>query len=183
MSWRCRYCSSRRRFPTSIRSPRREWWSFLCSRKCSVSSLMRAVSRATWTSGDPVSLSPRPYFWMTSCFASLVSGMGGNVAEDLIATAQGAYLGLRALAPLGEPQPIKRKPHDALQLAGLGERRQRFAGARNAVGGQRRFLAQRRGGGQARQVPLDRPGACVLEVRPDEALRCVEGIRDVRVAV
>src|SRR5690242_12440756 len=63
--------------------PRREWWSFLCSRRCSVSSLMRAVSRATWTSGDPVSLSPRPYFRMTSCFASLVSGTRENVAERL----------------------------------------------------------------------------------------------------
>src|SRR5438105_1860242 len=63
--------------------PRREWWSFLCSRRCSVSSLMRAVSSATWTSGDPVSLSPRPNLWITSCFASLVSGTAENVAGSL----------------------------------------------------------------------------------------------------
>src|SRR5829696_8962396 len=53
-------------------SPRREWWSFLCSRRCSVRWLMRAVSRATWTSVDPVSASPLPWRATISCFCSTV---------------------------------------------------------------------------------------------------------------
>src|SRR3954468_21768906 len=59
MSLACRYLSRRRRLPTSISSPRREWWSLECVRRCSVSSLMRAVSSATWTRVLPVSFS----FW------------------------------------------------------------------------------------------------------------------------
>src|SRR5918997_1560043 len=73
MSERWRYLSSRRRLPTSISSPRREWWSLRCSRRCSVSSLMRAVSSATWTSVEPVSASPRPYSATISRFLSAVS--------------------------------------------------------------------------------------------------------------
>ena len=45
----------RRRLPTSISRPRREWWSFACVRRCSVSSLIRSVSSATCTSAEPVS--------------------------------------------------------------------------------------------------------------------------------
>ena len=56
--------------PTSMSSPRREWWSLRCSRRCSVSSLMRAVSRATWTSVEPVSSSPRPCLATMSRLAS-----------------------------------------------------------------------------------------------------------------
>ena len=59
--------------PTSISRPRREWWSLLCARRCSVSSLMRSVSSATWTSAEPVSPSSRPYLPISSCFFSLVS--------------------------------------------------------------------------------------------------------------
>src|SRR5919108_4470980 len=73
MSARCRYRSSLRRLPTSIRRPRREWWSLRCSRRCWVRSLMRAVSSATWTSVDPVSESARPYLETMSRFASAVS--------------------------------------------------------------------------------------------------------------
>src|SRR5919112_3373993 len=73
MSLACRYLSRRRRLPTSISSPRREWWSLRCSRRCSVSSLMRAVSSATWTSVEPVSASPRPYSATISRFLSAVS--------------------------------------------------------------------------------------------------------------
>src|SRR5215216_1409180 len=73
MSLACRYLSSRRRWPTSISSPRREWWSLRCSRRCWVSSLMRAVSSATWTSVEPVSASPCPYLATMSRFASAVS--------------------------------------------------------------------------------------------------------------
>ena len=41
--------------PTIIRRPRREWLSCLCSRRCSVRVLIRAVRTAIWTSGEPVS--------------------------------------------------------------------------------------------------------------------------------
>src|SRR3954463_10108710 len=41
-------------------SPRREWWSLLCSRRCAVRSLMRWVSRAIWTRLLPVSCSFSP---------------------------------------------------------------------------------------------------------------------------
>src|SRR5918999_4086753 len=61
MSFFCRYFSSRRRRPTSSSSPRRLWWSCLCVFRCSVRSLIRRVSSATWTSGDPVSPSPVAY--------------------------------------------------------------------------------------------------------------------------
>src|SRR5918998_1300559 len=57
MSELWRYFRRRRRCPTSMSSPRREWWSFLCSRRCSVSPLMRSVRSATWTSVEPVSRS------------------------------------------------------------------------------------------------------------------------------
>src|SRR5215218_6169095 len=62
----------RRRLPTSIKRPRREWWSLAWARRCSVSSLIRSVSSATWTSAEPVSLSPRPYLPISSLFFSLV---------------------------------------------------------------------------------------------------------------
>src|ERR1700733_3688132 len=65
----------RRRLPTSISRPRREWWSLLCSRRWPVSSLIRSVSRATWTSAEPVSPSARPYLPISSLFFSLVRPM------------------------------------------------------------------------------------------------------------
>src|SRR5208337_995227 len=37
--------------------PRREAWSFLCILKCSVSSPIRSLRIAIWTSGEPVSVS------------------------------------------------------------------------------------------------------------------------------
>src|SRR6218665_140134 len=46
--------------------PRRPWWSFAWVLKCGVSSLMRAVSRATCTSGLPVSLAARAFALTTS---------------------------------------------------------------------------------------------------------------------
>src|SRR5438128_4815137 len=41
-------------------SPRREWWSLPCSRRCSVRWLMRSVSSAIWTFVEPVSFSFAP---------------------------------------------------------------------------------------------------------------------------
>src|SRR5579864_8634086 len=55
MSFLARYLSSLRRRPTSSSSPRRLWWSCLCTFRCSVRSLIRLDSSATWTSGEPVS--------------------------------------------------------------------------------------------------------------------------------
>src|SRR3954452_4490248 len=74
MSVRCRYWSRRRRWPTRINRPRRLWWSCLCSLRCSVRSLMRCVSIATWTSGEPVSASPVAYSDMIFCFVAASSG-------------------------------------------------------------------------------------------------------------
>src|SRR5829696_9151640 len=73
MSDRWRYLRSRRRLPTSISSPRREWWSLRCSRRCSVRPLMRAVSSATWTSVEPVSSPPWPCLATMSRLFSAVS--------------------------------------------------------------------------------------------------------------
>src|SRR3984957_14213371 len=73
MSVLARYFSSRRRLPTSSSSPRREWWSCLCSFRCSVRSAIRLVSSATWASGEPVSVSCRPYWPRMSFFGSAVS--------------------------------------------------------------------------------------------------------------
>jgi hypothetical protein len=67
------YLSKDERFPTIFSRPRREEWSFLCTLRCSVSSLIRLVRIATWTSGEPVSLSLFLYSVMTFCFFSFVN--------------------------------------------------------------------------------------------------------------
>src|SRR5262245_21674528 len=74
MSVRARYCSSRRRRPTSSSRPRRLWWSCLWTLRCSVRSLIRLVSSATWTSGEPVSPSPVACSAMISFFTAVSSG-------------------------------------------------------------------------------------------------------------
>src|SRR3954453_9709076 len=53
--------------------PRREWWSCLCSRRCSVRWVIRRVSRETCTSVAPVSSSDFPKRWTISCFSSAVN--------------------------------------------------------------------------------------------------------------
>src|SRR5438094_1229407 len=70
-----RYSRRPRRLSISISSPRREWWSFVCCLKWSVRPLMRSVSSAICTSGEPVSPS-----WVRNCsirlfFLSTASGM------------------------------------------------------------------------------------------------------------
>ncbi len=52
-----RYRSNRRRFPTIICRPRRPAASCLWTLKCSVSSRIRSVRIAIWTSVEPVSFS------------------------------------------------------------------------------------------------------------------------------
>src|SRR3954447_6587356 len=57
-------------------SPRREWWSCLCSRRCSVRWLMRRVSSAICTSVAPVSVSALPKRVTISRFSSaVIAGM------------------------------------------------------------------------------------------------------------
>src|ERR1700739_1009929 len=67
------YLINRRRRPTSSSSPRREWWSCLCTLRCSVRSAIRLVSSAICASGDPVSVSCKPYWLRISFFCSAVS--------------------------------------------------------------------------------------------------------------
>ncbi len=67
------YCRSRRLFPTIINSPRRLWKSFGCDRRCSVNWLIRSVSIATCTSGEPVSLPCVRCASITSCLRSCKS--------------------------------------------------------------------------------------------------------------
>src|SRR6202046_3856589 len=74
MSFLERYFRSRRRRPTSNSSPRRLWWSCLCTLRCSVRSEIRRVSNATWTSGEPVSPSLVACPAMISFFTVVSSG-------------------------------------------------------------------------------------------------------------
>src|SRR6202050_5728815 len=74
MSFLARYLSNLRRRPTSSSSPRRLWWSCLCTLRCSVRSEIRLVSSATWTSGEPVSPSLVACPAMTSFFTAVSSG-------------------------------------------------------------------------------------------------------------
>src|SRR5439155_14220836 len=75
MSSRLRYSSSLRRRPTSIKRPRRLWWSCLCNLRCSVRSPIRLVRTAICTSAEPVSPVVRACSWMISVLASLVNVM------------------------------------------------------------------------------------------------------------
>src|ERR1700748_3758820 len=74
MSFLARYFSSLRRRPTSSSSPRRLWWSCLCTFRCSVRGLIRLVSSATWASGEPVSPSLVAYSARISFLAAVSSG-------------------------------------------------------------------------------------------------------------
>src|SRR3954452_21278565 len=56
-------------------SPRREWWSFLCERRCSVSSVMRSVSSSSCTRVLPVSWAFSPNFATISDLRSWVRDM------------------------------------------------------------------------------------------------------------
>src|SRR5512132_1052757 len=83
-------------------SPRREWWSFLCARRCSVSWLMRSVSSATCTRVFPVSRSSLPNCLVSSAFLSCVKGM---------ATWQGSRV----------PAPTNARPHGSFLASEAGE--------------------------------------------------------------
>ena len=62
ISFFCRYFRFFRRSATICRSPRREWKSFLCLRKCVARSSIWRVNRETCASGEPVSESWRWVF-------------------------------------------------------------------------------------------------------------------------
>src|SRR5664279_695417 len=76
MSLLARYLSRRRRRPTSSKSPRRLWWSCLCTLRCSVRSAIRLESIATCASGDPVSPSLVPYSARIEFFVAVSSATG-----------------------------------------------------------------------------------------------------------
>src|SRR5262245_21733295 len=69
--WR-RYLSRSARWLTNFSNPRRLEKSFLCARMCSVRELIRFVSSAICTSGEPVSESLRRNCVMSSDFSSFV---------------------------------------------------------------------------------------------------------------
>src|SRR2546430_52884 len=56
-----------------LSSPRRLALSWRAVRRCSVRCLIRSVRSAIWTSGEPVSLSSRPYAGITSFFLGSVA--------------------------------------------------------------------------------------------------------------
>src|SRR2546421_77414 len=80
------------------RRPRREWKSLLCVAKCSVRFLMRSLSTATWTSGEPVSPSLRAYSLMTSCLRGSVIDIGSLLSLVV----QHTHRTKRAVGDLGE---------------------------------------------------------------------------------
>src|SRR5215213_2202591 len=71
----CRYFSRSERLLTILSRPRRDAWSFLFARMCSVRLLIRSVRIATWTSGEPLSLSARRCVAMSSVLRSFVIDM------------------------------------------------------------------------------------------------------------
>src|SRR6476660_5817631 len=73
-SFLIRYARRRRRWPTSLRRPRREWLSLGKLARCRFRSRIRSVRSAIWTSGEPVSPSLVAYPVMISVFASRASG-------------------------------------------------------------------------------------------------------------
>src|SRR5690606_41734224 len=75
--------------------------------KCGVSSLMRAVSRATWTSGLPVSLAPRACCLTMSCLLMLANAM---IHLSLLANAAAVMTADVVLDQNGEP-PVCRRNH------------------------------------------------------------------------
>src|ERR1019366_6789052 len=124
MSSRDRYCSSRLRRPTSSSSPRRLWWSCLCTWRFSVRSWIRRVSNATWTSGEPVSPSLVACPAMISFFTVVSSGtllpivlniLGGRPL-DAESWRAGRHAADRLAFPPGEP------PEGAADRAGYSGR-------------------------------------------------------------
>src|SRR3954464_6965626 len=57
-------------------SPRRLWKSFACVLRCSVRLVIRSVSRATWTSGLPVSAEAWAYSDTSAVLRSAVIDIG-----------------------------------------------------------------------------------------------------------
>src|SRR3954451_21259139 len=97
-------------------SPRREWWSLLCSRRCPVRSLMRCVSRAIWTRVLPVSCSFSPNWATISALRSWVRLMrqrrvAGSSRDRPSLVDVPAHLleeGLDRVEPLLSAQPLEK---------------------------------------------------------------------------
>src|ERR1700760_3360220 len=104
MSFLARYFSSLRRRPTSSSSPRRLWLSCLVTFRCSVRWLIRLVSSATWTSGEPVSPSLVAYSARISFLAAVSSGtfllrIGANGFSGLIPLGRGSRMRVQHASP------------------------------------------------------------------------------------
>src|ERR1700760_654587 len=104
MSFLARYFSSLRRRPTSSSSPRRLWLSCLVTFRCSVRWLIRLVSSATWTSGEPVSPSLVAYSTRISFLAAVSSGtlllrIGANGFSGLIPLGRGSHRRVQPPSP------------------------------------------------------------------------------------
>src|SRR5215831_6574026 len=115
MSVRYKYCSRRRRRPTRSSSPRRLWWSCLCTLRCSVRSLIRRVSNATWTSGEPVSPSLVACPAMISFFTAVSSGTCVPYLVSVIPGGTSAHF--RAHAGTGELTATRNAPSRPLEGA------------------------------------------------------------------
>src|SRR5690348_2850143 len=112
MSFLARYFNSLRRRPTSSSSPRRLWWSCLCTLRCSVRSEIRLVNIATCTSGDPVSRSAVAYLDMISVFWAESSAMFSLcVAMDCV-RAHGVVQAA-GLPPVTRRTPKANRPADS----------------------------------------------------------------------
>src|SRR6478672_216559 len=122
----------RLRRPTSSSSPRRLWWSCLCSRECSVRSLMRRVSIAIWTSGEPVSPSLVAYSSRISFFTA------ASRATVLLRVSLRGASGLVHLGSLC-PRPVSRrsKASSVLVAALIAQRRATGRGQLRHRGGRR----------------------------------------------
>src|SRR6478735_4097328 len=133
MSFLAKYLRRRRRRPTRSRRPRRLWWSCLCILRCSVRSVMRLVSIATWTSGEPVSLATVACVVMISVLVALSSG------TDLL---EGSCE-LPRLDARGRKDSRRRRGRPQKATSGPPSRRtRRSAGSRSASG---RGQCRRRG--------------------------------------
>src|SRR3954449_10546261 len=96
-------------------SPRREWWSLLCSRRCAVRSLMRWVSSALWTRLLPVCCSfwpncetiSRLRSWVRLMRQRRVAGSSRDRPSLVDVAAHLVDEGVDRLEPLLRPQPLE----------------------------------------------------------------------------
>src|SRR5262245_21778882 len=99
----CRYFSRSERLLTILSRPRRDAWSFLFARMCSVRLLIRSVRSATCTSGEPLSLSARRWvamIWVLRSFViDMVASAHPNRCIDSCLVVQTVTIGLSVRYP------------------------------------------------------------------------------------